>query len=82
VVIGFPSSFTIKHQSDEWQYRTMPVYKRYKYEYAHHLIRMQDLQVEPGGDIYLLMPRSKNVVSQFPSQPLGFPLKPETTSNQ
>jgi hypothetical protein len=37
----------------------------------------QDIQIEVDGAIYLLLPKTKKAVTEFPPQPEGFPLRPK-----
>jgi len=39
------------------------------------------VQIETNGAIYLLLPKTKQAVKQFPPQPDGFPLRPKDKLN-
>lgn len=76
VDVQFPTKLSIKHSSAEWKYDLPLLDKRYQYLRAGGL-RVQDIQIEANGFIYLLLPNTKKVVQQFPPQPAGFPLMPK-----
>ena len=76
--IFFPSKLVVKHRTGEWvyQFKSLRMDERYKYDYVRHGRRVQDIQIEPEGIIYTLPKNSGHIVNNF-SQPLGFPLTPE-----
>jgi hypothetical protein len=75
VDVPFPTRLSIKHPSGEWRYDLVWTDKRYHYTRAGGL-RVQDVQIEADGAIYLLSPKSKQAVQQFPTQPNGYPIRP------
>jgi hypothetical protein len=83
VDVSMPTRLVIKYDSGDWQYaewdRQLSVNASiYKYERANG-IRVQDIQIESNGEIYLLRDnRKRPPVKEFPLQPEGFPLKPKS----
>ena len=74
--VPFPSKLIIRNASRDWKY-TLPLY-RSEYEYTRAAgFRVQDVQIEPNGSIYLLLPKTTAPVAQFPPQPPNFPLTPQ-----
>jgi hypothetical protein len=73
--IPFTTKLIIKHSSDQWEYGTVPTNEQYKY--FHYGLRSQALQIEPGGNIYVLLPKIEHIVAELPSQPTGFPVSPK-----
>jgi hypothetical protein len=41
--------------------------------------RLAKLQIQEDGSIYLLLPKSTTPVTNFPPQPINYPLKPKTS---
>jgi hypothetical protein len=76
VDVQFPTKLTIKHSNGEWEYDLVRTDKRYHYTRTGGL-RVQDIQIEADGAIYLLPPKTKQAGRQFPPQPDGFPIRPK-----
>src|SRR5260221_4097870 len=77
VDVQFSTKLTIKRSNGEWEYDLARTGSSYHYTQAGGLgLCVQDIQIESDGTIYLLSPKTKQAVKQFPSQPVGFPLKP------
>jgi hypothetical protein len=76
VDVQFPTQLSIKHSKGEWKYDLVRTDKRYYYTRSGGL-RVQDIQIEADGAIYLLQPKTKQAVRQFPQQPDGFPIRPK-----
>ena len=76
--IVFPGKLVVKYQTSKWvyQFESLRMDERYKYDYVRHGRRVQDIQIEPEGVIYTLPRNNGHVVNNFP-QPSGFPLSPE-----
>jgi hypothetical protein len=74
--VHYPSKLVIKHDKGEWRYDRLQHTSAYEYSRTAGP-RVQDVQVEADGVIYLLLPNTKQTVKQFPSQPDGYPLRPK-----
>jgi len=74
--VSFPSKLVIRHPKGEWTYDLVPYKKSYEYARTGGP-RVQDVQIESDGSIYLLLPRTKQAVHSFPSQFDGYPLRPK-----
>ena len=76
VDVQFPTKLSIIHSGNEWKYDLPRLDKTYEYTRASG-VRVQDIQIETSGFIYLLLPKTKEAVHQFPAQPDGFPIMPK-----
>jgi hypothetical protein len=76
VDVQFPTQLRIKHPNGEWKYDLARTDNRYHYTRAGGL-RVQDIQIEADGAIYLLLPKTKQAAKQFPPQPDGYPIRPK-----
>ena len=74
------SKFKIISEQETWSYS--PEYPWVDYSHftgwGPWTKRVFYAQIEPNGLIYVLKDRHKKPVSDFPFQPDGFPIKPET----
>jgi hypothetical protein len=75
VDVQFPTQLSIRHSKGEWKYTLVQAGDRYAYSRMGGL-RVQDIQIQADGQIYLLQPKTRNAVKQFPPQPDGYPMCP------
>ncbi len=76
VDVQFSNQLSINHTKGEWKYDLVRTDQRYHYNRAGGL-RVQDIQIDTDGAIYLLLPKTKKTVKQFPPQPDGYPIRPK-----
>lgn len=76
VDVQFPTILTIKHPKGEWKYDLVRTDNRYHYTRAGGL-RVQDIQIEADGSIYLILPNQKYSGKCFNHQPDGYPIRPK-----
>jgi hypothetical protein len=68
----------VHHKADTWHYETKPMVSRFhEYRRGSGNEILVNLQIQPDGTIYVMAPNASGIVTDFPPQPTGFPLKPK-----
>ena len=76
VDVQFPTVLIIKHPKGEWKYDLIRTDKRYHYTRACGL-RVQDIQIESDGSIYIILPDQKYFGKHFNNQSYGYTIRPK-----
>jgi hypothetical protein len=70
---GIPVKLRIEHNTGSWHYEPPTVPERF-WRSKNAMVSVISLQIEKDGSIYVLQPGTRGPVTNFPAQPVGYPL--------
>ena len=76
VRIGIVAKVRVDYPGGSWHYEFVVAPEEF-WRHQNSMVSVINLQIEKDGKIYVLSPDTREVVTNFPPQPSGFPLVPK-----
>jgi len=67
----------VRHKDGVWHYNLKEMVNGYFNSKKTRNVFFVNLQIEPNGSVYVIPPKATGIVTRFPRQPEGFPLRPQ-----